>query len=272
MQTKTNMFQNTIKQYYRAHGRALPWRKTKDPYRIFVSEIMLQQTQVDRVLVKYPVFIKAFPTFQTLARASLADVLRVWQGMGYNRRAKFIRDAAQIVIQKYKGVLPDDPRVLVALPGVGAYTAGALSVFVYNIPALCIETNIRRVFIHFFFARRHTVSDAEIAKIVERTLDRKNPRIWYWALMDYGTMLGRMSHMQFKNPNRKSAHYARQSAFQGSDRQIRGAIMRLLIEKGLSPGAMICRYTKQPHQKVQTILAALCKEKLIMRRGDRYGV
>jgi A/G-specific adenine glycosylase len=209
---------------------------------------MLQQTQVKRVLKKYPEFLRAFPDFKTLTRAPLPRILRVWQGMGYNRRALQLKKLAALVVKKYGGILPPDPEKLQELPGIGKATVGAMLAFAFNKPVPFIETNIRRTYIHHFFPRRKKVTDAEILKLVEKTLDRKNPRAcppksapggrwreWYWALMDYGAMLGR----QRKNPNVRSAHYAKQSPFHGSNRELRGKIVKLLtVRRVLSPAQM----------------------------------
>ncbi|MEK7079017.1 MAG: A/G-specific adenine glycosylase, partial [Patescibacteria group bacterium] len=131
--------------------RDFPWRNTTDPYHILVSEVMLQQTQVARVMVKFPIFIDQFSNFKELATASTKDILQVWQGMGYNRRALYLKKIAEIVITQYKGKLPDDPAILDTFPGIGEATAASIVAFAFNKPLVFIETNIRRVFIHLFF-------------------------------------------------------------------------------------------------------------------------
>ena len=206
----------------------MPWRDTVDPYCILVSEFMLQQTQAERVLLKYGPFITRFPDFQTLSRAGLKEVLAAWQGLGYNRRAINLKDTAGEIINRYSGKTPESTEELIQLPGIGKATAGAILAFVFNKPSVFIETNIRRVFIHFFFQDKKDIQDKEIMPLVEKTLDHENPRHWYYALMDYGAMLKK----QGPNPNRKSAHYSRQTAFEGSDRQARGAILRHLLNNG----------------------------------------
>lgn len=203
----------------------MPWRETSDPYLITISEVMLQQTQVSRVLVKFPEFIAAFPDFGSLAGVGVADILKVWQGMGYNRRALNLQKLGQRVITDYDGQLPSDPSELVMLPGIGPHTAGSIAAFAFNRPSVFVETNIRRVFIHHFFEDLDGVSDKQLLPLVEAALDRDNPREWYWALMDYGAMLAK----SMPNPNRRSQHYAVQSKFEGSDRQIRGQILRVLM-------------------------------------------
>jgi len=215
-------FKKTVWDYYRANKRDFPWRRNINPYRVLVSEIMLQQTQVSRGEVKYREFLKKFPSFSALAKASSADVLTAWQGLGYNRRALYLKRAAEVVMNEYKGKLPSDPATLVKLPGIGAYTAGAVCAFAFNEPVVFIDTNVRRVFIYHFFIDREGVSDVELVPLVEATLDKENAREWYSALMDYGSMLG----AEEENANKRSAHYVKQSKFEGSLRQVRGKIVK----------------------------------------------
>jgi A/G-specific adenine glycosylase len=214
-------YKKTVRAYYKKHGRhALPWRRTQDPFRILVSEVMLQQTQVDRVIPFYLAFLKKFPAAPALARAPLSDVLRAWQGLGYNRRAKYLHEAAEIIAKK--GRIPCDKESLMALPGIGAYTASAIRAFALNKPDVFIETNIRSAYIHHFFPRKKHVHDAELLPLIEKTLDRKHPREWYYALMDYGSHLKKTEG----NASRRSARHVRQKPFKGSDREVRGAILR----------------------------------------------
>jgi A/G-specific adenine glycosylase len=217
-------FRNTLGEYYREHGRHdLPWRQTDDPYKIWVSELMLQQTQVSRVIPKYSAFLERFPTVRSLAAATLGDVLIAWQGLGYNRRAKFLWQAAQ----RIEGEFPSTPEGLVALPGIGRNTAGAILAYAFNEPAIFVETNVRTVYIHHFFHDEAAVSDAEITDLVEQTIT-ENPREFYWSLMDYGTHV----KQTVGNKNKQSRHYIRQSPFEGSRRQVRGAILRALSGRG----------------------------------------
>jgi len=203
----------------------LPWRRTRDPYKILVSELMLQQTQVERVLVKYKLFLNVFPSFSALARAPLKNVLEVWHGLGYNKRAVALKRIAQTVDAELAGTLLSDYSALVDLPGVGPATACAIRTFAFDKPTVFIETNIRTVFIHTFYTDERGVEDAEIYPLVECTLDRSNPRTWYYALMDYGAMLKK----QFKNPSRNSAQHKKQVLFEGSNRQLRGKIVSLIV-------------------------------------------
>jgi A/G-specific adenine glycosylase len=220
---------------------------------------MLQQTQVPRVKEKYVAFIRRFPDFSTLSHASLAEVMKEWQGLGYNRRAKYLHELSIHVVEELNGVLPQSPDKLISLPGIGKATAGSIAAFAYNSPVVFIETNIRRVFIHHFFSGDDLVSDAQILPLVELTLDRRDPREWYYALMDYGTWLvGRMP-----NPNRRSRHYVRQSAFEGSDRQIRGKILRRLIsETTCPPDVLVCEAGDDPDRGI-SILSGMIQEGLL---------
>ena len=156
--------------HYEQYGRDMAWRNTTDPYQILVSEIMLQQTQVERVTAKFPEFIRAFPDFASLATAPLANVLTVWQGLGYNRRAIALQKCAIRVMNEYDGVLPADVDILATFPGIGRATASSIAAFAFNMPVVFIETNIRRVFIHFFFTDTDTVNDAEILPLVEKSI------------------------------------------------------------------------------------------------------
>ncbi|MGB9176541.1 MAG: A/G-specific adenine glycosylase [Methanoregula sp.] len=249
-------FRKIVLDHYRDHGRDLAWRRTTDPYRILVSEIMLQQTQVERVTVKYPAFIDALPDFPSLAGAPLSDVLAVWQGMGYNRRAISLQNCARQVVEEYDGTLPEDPGVLATFPGIGRATAASICAFAFNMPVVFIETNIRRVFIHFFFLDDEPVHEADILPLVASALYQKNPRIWYWALMDLGSALKKT----IPNPNRRSTQYVRQSAFEGSDREIRGRIIKMVLT---SPGQDIeelIQSTGGDRDRVLRILCTLEKE------------
>ena len=220
-------FQKMLYRYYRKHGRNLPWRLTSDPYHILVSEIMLQQTQVQRVMGKYEQFTRKFPDFPSLASAPLRMIFKEWQGLGYNRRAIALKRIAQKVMKEFRGNLPASVETLMTFPGIGRATASSIAAFAFHEPTVFIETNIRRVFIHSFFHDKDNIKDTEILPLVEKTLDTSNPREWYYALMDYGVMLKK----EYENPNRRSAHYQKQSPFQGSNRQVRGMILKILTRE-----------------------------------------
>jgi A/G-specific adenine glycosylase len=220
-------FRADIRAYYKKEGRKFPWRRTRDPYRIAVSEIMLQQTQTHRVVPKYRAWLREFPDWASLSRAGSSDVLRLWQGLGYNRRALALHRLAYVVRSEHGGKLPEDPALLAKLPGIGPYTAGAIAAFAFGRAVPIIETNIRRVFLHRFFKDGTGVPDSRILPLIEATLDRKDPRTWYWALMDLGASLGRLK----VNPNLRSRAYRKQAPFKGSDREIRGKLLKLLLSR-----------------------------------------
>ena len=263
-------FRKRIYGHYQKSGRDLPWRKATDPYHIFVSEIMLQQTQVDRVIDKYRAFTKAFPNFKELDRATLEQVYKIWRGLGYNRRALSLKRTAKIIVDKYQGNLPSSESLLMALPGIGKATASSIAAFGFNKPAIFIETNIRAAFIHHFFSsHKDAVRDAEILPLVEQTLDRKSPRKWYSALMDYGAMLKK----RYKNPSRKSAHYSRQSPFKGSRREIRGAILRMLVGKSpLDERQIIQNLDIQDEIRIKSVLEEMRKEELLRKNKGRFKI
>jgi A/G-specific adenine glycosylase len=262
------IFKKKIWVHYRTNGRKLAWRETRDPYRILVSEIMLQQTQVSRVEPFYEKFIKRFPNFQTLARAKMGDVLRVWQGLGYNRRALALQRLAKTVVKEHDGRLPKDRLALESLPGIGSYTAGAVRAFAFSEPEIFIETNIRRVFIYFFFPKRKKVRDEEIRIFATKTLDVKHVRDWYYALMDYGSMLGAAAGKKnIKNPNRRSAHYAKQSKFSGSDRELRGQVLRLLLARKKILPKEIFGILSQPEERIVKVVSALRREGFVKQKG-----
>ncbi|MBM4168727.1 MAG: A/G-specific adenine glycosylase [Ignavibacteria bacterium] len=174
-----------ILRWYRANGRDLPWRRTNDPYRILLSEIMLQQTQVARVKEKYPVFLRRFPTLRTLAHASTSDVIKAWRGMGYNRRAVYLRQIAREVMEKHRGKIPAAAPALHKLPGIGKYTANAIlaTAFGQNVPV--VDTNIRRIFTRLL---KRATFPAEW-KLAELLLSRSSASEWNQALMDLGALV-----------------------------------------------------------------------------------
>ncbi|MBI2436392.1 MAG: A/G-specific adenine glycosylase [Candidatus Magasanikbacteria bacterium] len=253
-------FQTNILDYYHKNKRDFPWRTAITPYKIVVSEIMLQQTQAPRAVEKFKSFIKQFPNFSALHHAEFKDVLIAWQGLGYNRRAKYLKQIAQMVTTQYKGRLPQNPEVLKTLPGIGSHTAGSICAFAFNLPIPFIETNIRSVFIHEFFKDKNDIHDKDIWPLVEHTLYIKNPREWYNALMDYGAMLKEKS----KNPSRKSVHYIKQSAFKGSDRELRGRILKVLTTDDLKLGELISKL-EEDERRVEKNVDDLMFEKMIKK-------
>ena len=262
-------FKTIIWDYYRVFGRSFDWRNIDDPYKVFISEVMLQQTQTSRVAQKYPQFILEFPSFESLSAASLKAVLTQWQGLGYNRRGLYLHRAAQDIIQNFMGRLPNDPTQLEKLPGIGKATAASITAFAFNTPTIFIETNIRTVFIHFFFTDQKIVQDKEIIPLLEDSLDKENPREWYYALMDYGVMLKK----SFKNPSRKSAHHIIQSKFEGSDRQIRGKILKLLTLSSASFTIQdIIDLINKDKGRVEKIVKQMAQEKIIVVQNQELYI
>ncbi len=283
-------FKRIVWAHYKKHGRhSLPWRKTHDPYRILVSEVMLQQTQVERVVPFYKNFLKQFPTVRVLAGAPLSEVLKVWQGLGYNRRAKMLHQAAKEVVAKYKGKFPTIYSELVELPGIGPYTAGAVAAFAYNHDVIFIETNIRTAVIYHFYARRSSprsaraarpiqhlgknlrppkISDKEIIKILEQVHPVGKSREWYSALMDYGAYL-KKSGVKL---NSKSKHYAKQSVFKGSLREARGAILRALSIQPRSAAYLLKLLDPTRKLQLRLALTALLVEGFVTKRGLIYSL
>lgn len=243
----------------------MPWRSDTRPYYVLVSEIMLQQTQVERVIPKFTAFIERFPTIQALAEAPLADVLGLWSGLGYNRRAKFLHEAALMVVNEYGGAFPDDLVGLMKLPGVGRNTAGAILAYSFNQPVVFVETNIRTVYFHHFFSGSDPVTDAEVEALVEATLDHEHPREWYWALMDYGSWLKRSG----VSLNALSRHYTKQAPLKGSVREIRGAILKVLAESGEVPEEELRAQLPVVDERFPVALAALQTEGLVAQTAGR---
>jgi len=249
---------------YRERARVLPWRETRDPWAILVSELMLQQTQVARVVPKYLDWLRRWPDPAALAAASVAETLAAWSGLGYNRRALALKAAASIITLEHGGVVPEDAAALRALPGVGAYTAGAVRAFAFGQPDVFLETNIRAALLHWFFPGREGVRDRDLLPVAALVLDRDDPRTWYYALMDYGAALKRLA----PNPSRRSAHHAVQTRFEGSLRQARGAIVRLLASSGEVDAAHLAERSGIERERVARALEALVAEGTVEYAGN----
>jgi A/G-specific adenine glycosylase len=261
-------FQSLILDFFQEHGRSLPWRENKTPYNVFISEFMLQQTQAERVIPKFIEFTSEFPDFSAIAKASFADVLQQWQGLGYNRRARYLHDSAKKITFEYKQILPDDTQLLQKLPGIGYATASAIRAYAFNAPVIYIETNIRSVFIHHFFADKENVNDKEILPLVEKYLYREKPAMWYSALMDYGVMLKKAVN----NPGRKSRHHIKQSTFTGSRRQLRGMIIRILLNSEKATLNELIRECGRGKEEVHSVLTDLEKEHFIKLYNGYYSI
>lgn len=291
-------FGRTVLGYWKKNGRHnLPWRKTHDPYKILVSEIMLQQTQVERVVPYFKRFIRKFPTIGRLASASLASVLQSWSGLGYNRRAKLLRECAKEIMEKHGGTIPKDRPALVALPGIGPYTAGAIRTFAFNEREIFIETNIRAALIYHFFPKSKKIPDSTLLPVLASLVDActlsydrggkialtqklphqfryrgrrggaapVSPRLWYSALMDYGAHIKR-THA---NPSRRSSHHTRQSPFAGSLRQLRGVVLRKLLDGPINEAALLRVDVKNSYM-METALRDLEREGMIENKRKRW--
>jgi A/G-specific adenine glycosylase len=259
-------FSTLLISFYQHYRRELPWRTTTDPYHILVSEMMLQQTQVDRVIPKYISFISLFPDFSTLDAASPKDILSAWQGLGYNRRARALHYIAHRVIATHCGTLPCSIEELTKFPGIGKATASAILVYAYNMPLVFIETNIRRLFIHFFFQDSHGVADDCIESLVAATIWKENPRDWYNSLMDYGSLLKN----RIPNPNVRSSIYRKPSPFQGSNRQLRGHILKKLLNGAEMTEQALAKELKVDPIRLAQILTAMHHEGLITSHASKW--
>lgn len=258
-------FTALVWRYYHRRKRDFPWRRDVSPYAVLVSEIMLQQTQASRVVGKFASFINTFPDIQTLAAVTQADVVAEWSGLGYNRRARYLHVIAQKSMLAHQGAVPKKLDDLVALPGIGYNTAAAIMAYAYNQPHPFIETNIRTTYLHHFFKGNQIVSDAEIMPIVALTLDTKNPREWYWALMDYGAHLKRKHGAR----NRRSKQYRKQPTFEGSERQLRGFVVKQLIEGAKTLAALRAQVDDD---RFDTVINTLQADQLVIVQGERIAL
>lgn len=242
--------------------RSMPWREDTSFYSVLVSEMMLQQTQVERVKPKYAAFMQRFPSIEKLATAPLSEVIIHWQGLGYNRRAKYLHDSAKFVAAH--GV-PKTIDELIQLPGIGRNSAGAIVAYVYNQPSLFIETNIRTVYIHRFFHDEEGVDDGQLMELLKRTIDKEHPREWYYALMDYGSYLKKIV-----SNNGQSRHYKMQSRLEGSLRQMRGKIVDRLRHGTVDKKSLIDHFDND--ERVHPALDGLIRDGLVVVRESRVSL
>lgn len=269
-------FTALVYRHHRTRGRhTLPWRvfspSTKESVRawhILVSEVMLQQTQVERVLPYYRRFIRKYPSPRTLAEAPLKDVLVLWQGLGYNRRARMLHEAGKVIVKNHQGVMPITYEELRALPGVGDYTASAVRAFAYNKEAVLLETNIRTAITHHFFSKRESVPDSSVREALGLLMPGENVRNWYSALMDYGAHL-KASGVRI---NAKSTHYTKQKPFKGSVRELRGAILKELLARSRTRASLIMLFGKERRDASVIALDALCAEGMIIKKRNIYAL
>ncbi len=252
-------------------GREMPWRANPNPYYVLVSEFMLQQTQVSRVIDKFLLFVRRLPNVAALARADFRTVLELWQGLGYNRRAKFLHECAKEIVTTHGGKIPADNVTLKTLPGVGAYTSGAIAAFAFDTVVSFIDTNIRRVYIHHFFSdTSEAIDDGSICELNDLCMQEQSPRKWYGSLMDWGAHLGQNLH---SNPNKKSRHYTKQSRFEGSNRQVRGAILKCLTQMNkVSYSSLLTQRFNKSEEEFKTILETLEEEGFLVQENGVYSI
>jgi A/G-specific adenine glycosylase len=263
-----NALSLAVWEHYRLYKRIFSFRQTTNPYHILVSEMMLQQTQVERVEPKYEQFIKRWPTLEALSQASLSEVLQMWKGLGYNRRALALHSIATSSKQQ-SWQLPKTQIELLTLPQVGAATRAAIMVVAYQQKALYLETNIRRVLLYHFHPHQENVTDATLlAELEELTEMQTDYKHWYYALLDWGAKLKTL----VPNPNRRSAQYAKQSPFENSPRQVRAKVLFLLQEKGPLEKEKVGQHLPYEMDRIEKALKALEKEGFIVAQNSSYGI
>jgi A/G-specific adenine glycosylase len=275
--SQKKQFNSFLSIWYKTNGRAdLPWRVNQTPYRVFISEIMLQQTQVTRVVDKFNAWMILFPNIKAAVQASQTDILSAWQGLGYNRRGLYTHKACKEILNRFSGAIPIKKEELESLPGIGPYTAGAICAFAFNQPTVFIETNIRRVVIYHFFKNKQNINDKEILVVVKQLLPKNDAKNWYAAIMDYGATLPKIIKT---NPNKQSKTYTKQSKFKGSNRQIRGEVLRQLLKK--SPQDLLSLLTVAKELKGQAeldidtlkeILEKMQKEDLVQAKDSKIYI
>lgn len=285
MNQHTNIqIRKRILAYYDAHGRDLPWRRTRNPYCILVSEVMLQQTQVSRVIEKYNEFLKKFPTVDALALAKTSDVLKVWKGLGYNRRALFLQRTAQAVVHEYAGKFPQDLEILKTLPGVGDYTARAILSFAFEQPVPMMDTNHRRFYTRVLHGLKE-IKDVELLKDATSMLPKKRAYDWNQALMDVGSFIclskkplcetcpvktycQSYPDILTVEPKKKARKY--KTPFRETDRYYRGKTMDVLREHGSVTVLMLKKqFDDIDQERVKKIIAGLEKDGLICIKNKR---
>lgn len=265
-------FQAFILGWFARYGRTeYPWRRPGiTPYEVLISEVMLQQTQTDRVIPKYLAFLERFPSAESLADATTAQVVSAWQGLGYNRRGLNVQKAAREITSNFDGIVPESEEDLQQLSGIGPYTAAAIRAFAFNKPSIVIETNIRSVVLYHFFPGERQVGDDRIREIVEATLLYDQPREWYSALMDYGAFIKKV----VPNPSQRSKSYAKQSKFKGSDRQVRGQVIRSATQTKVLDCQTLSQIAYQLDTTLNRVIAladALVDEGFLKKKSDEKG-
>lgn len=254
-------FQRKILSWYEKNKRNLPWRRTTNPYHVLVSEIMLQQTQVDRVIPKYEAFLKHFPTIWDLAEAPTGRVLELWSGLGYNSRAIRLQEAAKVICKRYDGQVPKNRDALLDLPGIGPYTANAILSFAHNLPYPCIDTNIRRIILHELKLPEKTSAE-HLYAIAESLIPEGKSREWHNALMDYGSSI-----LTIKTTGIKPL--TQQSKFLHSRRWYRGQIVKLLIKEKEITINKLAKVFEKSSEEIEDIVQEMAKEKLLVKKNER---
>ena len=258
-----NQIQNEVLSFYEQNKRDLPWRKTTDPFRILLSEFMLQQTQVNRVVNYYNKWIERWPTLLDLSIASFQDILSEWIGLGYNRRAKYLHESSIILVDNYNGDVLTAMYDYQNLPGIGKYTARAVRIFAGNENIATVDTNIRRILIHLFHLST-TISDRMLFDIADRCVPKGKSCIWHNALMDYGAL-----YLTSRKTGIKSKTI--QSTFKGSDRQIRGQIIRLLLKEPCEYKELKS-YLHIRSERLDSILMKMMQDQMISKKETYYQV
>lgn len=259
--TFVESFQTKIFDFYQQNRRSFPWRMTTDRYAIMVSEVMLQQTQADRVARRFPLWLERFPDVQALASASLREVLDAWSGLGYNSRGQRLHRAASMIVEQHGGEVPGDPAQLIGLPGIGAYTSRSIPVFADNLDLAAVDTNIRRVLIHELNLPE-SITPKALMEVAEEVLPKGRSCDWHNALMDYGAM-------ELTSKKTGIAPLTRQSTFKGSRRWYRSALLRELLATGeLSRESVEERYAECPHG-IGSIVDSMVEEAMIEEYGEQ---
>jgi A/G-specific adenine glycosylase len=270
--------------WYAANARDLPWRRTTNAYAILVSEVMLQQTQVRRVIPRYFSFLERFPDLETLASSALKDVLEEWSGLGYNNRAERLRRCAQAVVSARgpggagravsrpeatadpdgRAALPADLRSLQALPGLGPYTARAVLIFAQNADLAAVDANVRRVLTHEL-RLPHDLSVPALQSVADAVLPPGRSRDWHNALMDYGALV-------LTSRATGIAARARQAPFAGSRRWWRSRVVRALLADGPQTAADLGSTLSLDDERLEELLNLLERDGIVERRGDVVAV
>lgn len=260
-QEQITKFQTHILDWYTVHKRDLPWRQTRDPYKILVSEMMSQQTQISRVVPKYVAWIERFPTVEDLAQASVRDVLVFWSGLGYNRRAVYLQRCAQVIVREYQGAFPKEENALLQLPGVGRYTARAILCFAFDMQVTVVDTNIKKIILTQFVKKDH-LPEKDIETITSMLLPKGKAYEWNQALMDY-------AGMELK---KEKIRVPKQSKFTGSNRFVRGTIIKILLKHQRVTQKQLHQYVEAfvtiDEKRFTAILSLLQKDGLIVQNRE----